>query len=123
MTASKAWWKAAIVAARKAGTAQGRSAASWYEPGSWALALRGMEDGDPEVLDGLPLLDLSGQWADGATEGFVLSAIAHEMADLGYGLDEDLLDPEERDELIDAFRDAHDMEVQTECERRARANT
>ena len=29
--------------------------------------LQGLDDGDPEILDGIPAPDLSGQWADGLT--------------------------------------------------------
>jgi hypothetical protein len=61
-----------IAKAREIGAERGKSAASWVFDGNTDLAtyrrvLKGIEDCDPEVLDGLPYSDLSGEWADGYT--------------------------------------------------------
>lgn len=58
--------------ARKLGAEDGLAAAGWMFDGNttretYAAVLRGIEDGDPEILDTLPAPDLSGEWADGRT--------------------------------------------------------
>ena len=62
----------AIAYARERGAQDGHAAASWTyygnTPRDWyARTLRGIEDGDPAVLDALPAPDLSGQYADTTT--------------------------------------------------------
>ena len=62
----------AIGKAREIGREHGENAASWVTDGNtseetYAALLRGIEDGDPMVLDMLPAPDLSGEWADGYT--------------------------------------------------------
>lgn len=51
------------------GTEHGRAAASWVNVDETTAETlrRGMDDGDPAVLDTLPAPDLSGQWADALT--------------------------------------------------------
>jgi hypothetical protein len=59
-----------VAKAREIGAQHGRNAASWVEVSDGGTArriLQGIEEGDPEILDGLPSADLSGQWADGFT--------------------------------------------------------
>lgn len=58
--------------ARTLGAQDGESAASWYFDGNttsetYARVLRGIDDGDPEILGTFPGPDLSGQWADATT--------------------------------------------------------
>ena len=55
--------------ARVTGDRDGGAAASWYtiDETNAAAILRGIEDGDPAVLDTFPFPDLSGQWADTLT--------------------------------------------------------
>lgn len=62
----------AIGMARNIGRDHGRNAASWYFDGNTDRATyervgKGIDEGDPEILDDLPAPDLSGQWADGYT--------------------------------------------------------
>ena len=49
------------------GSAHGFNAATWYDASNWSAVLRGIEDGDPAILDTFPMADLSGQWADTMT--------------------------------------------------------
>lgn len=68
-------YDAAIKYAADLGSEHGRNAASWYvqdvtrdDPARVAgKLLRGIEDGDPAVLDGFSFADLSGEWADSLT--------------------------------------------------------
>lgn len=72
-------YDAAIAYATERGRAAGVDAAGWYTQdafggrvtrGNEAAArriLRGIEDGDPAVVDGFPSADLSGEWADTLT--------------------------------------------------------
>lgn len=67
------------------GQAAGKAAASWATDGNttrktYETILRGLEDGDPMVLDGFRLPDLSGEYADDPTP----STLAAE-----YGLSDD----------------------------------
>ena len=60
---------AAIAYATELGAEHGRDAASWFFDGNttdatYRAVLRGIEDGDPAMLDTIPSADLSGQWAD-----------------------------------------------------------
>ena len=99
---------------RAAGATAGRNAAEWWcqntfggrAPGDVAPTaqhvLDGIADGDPAVLDALPSLDLSGQWADGLTEADVLSDV---------DLDPDDLEPEAVSFVLDQYRDAFDGAV------------
>jgi hypothetical protein len=68
----------AITYATDRGARDGRNAAEWYVQGTLAervrdprltaaIILRGVEDGDPAVLDTFPYADLSGEWADTLT--------------------------------------------------------
>jgi len=58
--------------ARNDGRRAGKAAASWAFDGNtsdetYARVLRGIDDGDPEVLDSLREPNLSGEWADDPT--------------------------------------------------------
>lgn len=74
-----AYWQAWAYA-RREGRNAGRNAAEWYVMETFGGRvnpphdvenargiLRGIEDGDPAVLDTLPYPDLSGEWADTLT--------------------------------------------------------
>ena len=94
-------------AARRMGENDGAAAASWYFNGNtaasvYAAVLSGIESGDPLVLDTLPWLDLSGEWADGPSERTIVASI---RADADGGATDD------DDALIDAYRDAFDSAV------------
>ena len=105
--------------AERAGRAAGKAAASWYFDGNtteatYAAVARGIADCDPQIMDGLPCLDLSGQWADGLTDADVLG-------DCGYAGADGMLErtPEHASQIIDWYRDAYDMEVIAVIEREA----
>lgn len=95
--------------AREIGTDHGRTAASWVFDGNtdretYETFRRGMEDGDPEILDRIPAADLSGQWAEGYT-------VADLMADCCGGNTDD------PDEIIAAYEDAFTAAATAEVER------
>jgi len=96
------------VVARRMGESDGAAAASWYFDGNtaehvYADVLGGIESGDPLVLDTLPWLDLSGEWADGPDERAILA---------GIRADADVAGPQgDDDALIDAYRGAFDSAV------------
>lgn len=87
--------------AEKIGRANGRSAATWVFDGNtsretYAAVLKGLEEGDPAVYDAYR------EYADDYSE-----------SDLAFnlGLDSiDDLDPDERDEITDAYLQAADDE-------------
>jgi len=104
-----------LAAAEAIGREHGTNAAAWWEQdaiggrmtGDAAAVARsildGMADGDPAVLDGFPVADLSGEWADGYT-------VRQLIADVGEDPDDD--DPDAyfdaADALADAYRDGFD---------------
>lgn len=57
------WWLQDTVGGRARGGTDWRSSAE----ANARTILRGIDDGDPAVLDTLPASDLSGQWADSLT--------------------------------------------------------
>lgn len=76
--------------AEKAGAEAGRAAGSWIIDGNTTeaaarLLLKGIEDGDPEVMDALPSSPLSGEWADAPSPSDILERVGmspdHEGAD------------------------------------------
>lgn len=115
----QATYEGLIADARKAGEEHGRAAASWYFDGNtpdetYAAVLRGIEDGDPAVLDTFPSSPLSGEWAGEPTPDSVLEAIGAPADD---GSDEtDTL----RDELLRAYEDGFYEASADEIERVAR---
>jgi len=75
-----------IAKATEAGAEHGRSAASWFFDGNtdretYAAVLRGLEDGDPAVLDTFPSSPLSGEWADSPTPASVLEDLGVDECD------------------------------------------
>ena len=97
-------------AARREGARAGKNAAEWAMQGEridYARILSGLDSGDPAVLDSLPCLDLSGQWADGPTEAGILNDVV-----VGGPCDDD-----SRDDVVNAYRDAYDGAVVAEVER------
>ena len=116
-TTADARWERHLSAARSAGSEDGTAAGTWFFDGStpertYRVALRGIEDLDPMVLDCLPFLDLSGQWADGPTTHGVLSRFLDDPGSF---------EAEEQDDLIEEYRQAYDDAVLLEVERSARA--
>jgi hypothetical protein len=118
-------FEAYLAAAKTAGASAGRNAAAWWQQDAIGgrtsdradtranaqRTLDGIDDGDPEIIDGLPLCDLSGQWADGLSETDI-------MADLDWPID-DAGEPDQDgwDKTIEAFRDAYDEAMIAEVER------
>lgn len=134
VSTNDAAYDAALAYARERGTDDGQNAAGWYVQETFgghayasaddaegaALILRGIEDGDPAVLDTFPFADLSGEWADTLTGPQLVSEAVSEV-DLG----ED--DARKADRLNDWFTDVCDAyenafsdAVSAEIERAAR---
>jgi hypothetical protein len=111
-------WQHVLDAMREAGAQAGADAADWWAQdtlggrargdvtGRARTILAGIDDGDPQILDALPALDLSSQWADAPTEAKLYTDAVPSGAP-----EWDALDAEHRDEAIDAFRDGFDGAV------------
>ena len=72
------------------GKSAGKAMASWVfdgntDPANYARILKGIQDGDPVVLDNLTTPNLSGEWADDPTPQTLAD-------DLGIETDDDRLD-------------------------------
>ena len=112
--------------AAKLGAVHGKNAAAWWEQDAIGgrntrpdselrttarAVIQGIDDGDLAVLDGLPSVNLSGEWSGDMTP----SRLAEEL-----GLDPDSLTPEESDEICTAYEnaaaDAVSMEVYRLCQ-------
>ncbi len=105
--------------ARRQGVEHGKAAASWYFDGNtpdetYRAVLRGIEEGDPAVLDTFPAAPLSGEWADGPTPSSVLEDLAGTSAWDGVFSDEDA------EEYVQAYEDGFDEASRDEIERVAR---
>lgn len=103
----------AIREAKKDGADAGRAAASWIFDGnsseeSYRRILKGIEDGDPEIMDQFRVPNLSGEWADDPTP----QSLAED-----YGIEgrDDVLD-----EICSAWEDAASTAFYAEIERIAR---
>ena len=108
-------WKAGAI---RKGLEDGDGAAGWWiqengggrdtRPAKDLVAmaeriLAGLDDGDPEILDGIPAADLSGQWADGLTPRGLLDWI---------GADPDSTRAAEAEsDLCDAYESAFERAV------------
>ena len=104
--------------ARRMGKQAACNAASWVFDGNttddtYRTVLKGIEDGDPAVLDAYNVPNLSGEWADGETPST--------LADY-FGLDEDN-DPDgfRLDAVCAAWEEGADT-FWTEVEKLARAH-
>lgn len=100
--------------AEQEGYDHGVTAGSWLLDGNSTSEaarrlLRGIEDGDPMVLDALPSSPLSGEWADSLTPADVLA---------WYELDED---DDAAGDVLRAFEDGFSRGVQDEAVRSATA--
>ncbi len=105
--------------ARKMGEEHGLNAASWYFNGNtstetYAAVLRGMDDGDPEIMDSLPSSPLSGEWADSPTPQTVLSELA------GTSAWDSVLPDWQAEVLLDEYETGFYEASQAEIERVAR---
>ncbi len=122
--AHDATWRHVLDALRRAGEHAGRNTADWWAQdtvggratGDTAATARavlaGIDDGDPAVLDALPVCEVSGPCADTHTEASPCASLYAEAAPAeapGWGD----LDGPRRDEATEAYRDgfvtaAHD---------------
>ena len=123
--------KEAIQYATQLGKEEGTNAAAWWQQdaiGGRATGdtkataqrvLDGLDEGDPEIIDGLPRPDLSGQWAD-TMSGPDLIRRALDEAGLEEDEIDDAYDGEYDGEICDAYENAFsqavDDEVQRVCE-------
>lgn len=122
--------------ARREGEKAGKRAGASFFDGNtddatYARVLAGIDDGDPEILDALPMLDLSGQWADGDTDRDVLDLIGVVYEEDGDDVEGDevktnddgdeVVGVEGQNDLIADFRDAYDSAVVAEIKRIARS--
>jgi hypothetical protein len=94
-------YNAARAAAEADGRESGKAAGTWAVDGntpadSARAFLRGLEDGDPAVLDALPDSPLAGQWGDDPTSAEIL-------AGFGFGFLADWKDPSTADEILDLW--------------------
>jgi hypothetical protein len=97
-----------LEAARKLGNEHGEGAASWYFDSNtscetYERVLKGLEDGDPAVLDTLPTNPLSGKYADDLTPRSLLMQL---------GEDEDTVSAETQDAICTEYELAFDSAVQ-----------
>lgn len=104
-----------IAKATELGAEHGKNAASWYFDGntsieSYRRVLKGIDDGDPEILDTFPTDNLSGEWADGYDTRDL-------ERDLGLNSFSDVL---LIDECATAYMNAFSQAVTDEIERVAR---
>ncbi len=100
--------------AEREGYDHGVTAGSWLLDGNSSedaarRLLRGIEDGDPEILDALPCSPLSTEWADSLTPADVLG---------WYDLDSE---HDAADDVLRAFEDGFSRGVEVEAVRSATA--
>jgi len=109
-------------AVRKVGEEHGAARGSWVVDGNTTKAtaerlVKGLDDGDPEVIDSLPELRI-GEWADDPSENDIVSEAVY----AGHiDIAQNELAPEEVDELIGDYMDGWYSGMQAEVERSARA--
>lgn len=118
----------AIAYATERGRADGLAAASWYEvpTGSGinlARLIKGIDDGDPAILDTFPTADLSGEWADSLTGPALVEAAIVNADDWTMTRDEwtaywSVLEP--FNDICDAYEIAFSDAAAAEIERVAR---
>lgn len=112
--------------AHKLGRRHGINAGSWYferdTAPDYKAVLKGIEDGDPEVLDSLPGTPLSGEFADSMTPQKLLERIGvdfwvgHEQERPG-GLNQNESEFEAHlcDLYEDGFREGVEFEITNTC--------
>jgi hypothetical protein len=100
-----------------------KNAASWVfdgntEDATYRRVLKGIEDGDPEIMDALPCVDWSGQWADGPNWNDELRAAILEVLENDEELTEEALKDDDYDDIFNEIAVEHaNGAVQTEVER------
>lgn len=106
-------WASKLEEARAMGADHGKSAASWYFDGNttaetYTAVLKGIEDGDPAILDTFPSAPLSGEWAGEPTPRSVLDELGIDDNEPGA------------DDLLEAYEQGFYGMVWDEIERMAR---
>ncbi len=91
-----------LARAERMGAEYGRRAASWFFDGNtttetYAAILRGLDEGDPAVMDLLPSSPLSGEWADDPSPTSLLVEL--------FGEGWDAVDMDDEDEICRAYED------------------
>lgn len=103
----------AVKEAENLGKRHGENAAQWVIQDSWGgrvasikqseenarAFLKGIEEGDPMIMDSYSPPNLSGEWADSMTESALLKAVFD-------GFDADIIDtlePEEIDDIAQSY--------------------
>lgn len=111
-----------LAEAAQLGREAGKNAAAWWQQDAIGgrvtrgerecaeRTLKGMEDGDPMVIDSLPYPNLSGEWAGDPTPQSLMEELDCE----------DSTTPEEQSELCCAWEDASGAAVAGEIERLCR---
>ncbi len=101
-----------VNAAMELGLEAGRAAATWFgQPDTdWAAVRSMLDDGDPELFDGVNLPNLSGEWADGQTPRTLCEDL---------DLDPDALDEWDIGTLCSAWEEAVSDGYWQEVERQA----
>ena len=108
-----------LEAADKLGSEHGKNAGTWVTDGNTSVEtyrnlLKGIEDGDPLVIDALPGDPLSGEYADGLTPTSLLG-------ELGVlGIQEGDESAALTDDLCQAYEDAWQLAMQDEVVRACR---
>lgn len=112
--------KEALARAGRIGADEGRSAAGWYwdrtdpQREDFLKVLKGIRDGDPEVLDTFMSGSLSGEWADDRTPKTLFDEIGiTDRQAMLYG--DELCDEYER-----AFNQVYSDSIEIECEEQLR---
>jgi hypothetical protein len=108
---TKAYIEKVIKEAEKLGKAHGENAAQWVAQDSWGgrvassrqseenarAFLKGIEEGDPMIMDSYTSPNLSGEWADSMTPRNLIEEVTE---------GEISLEPEEESAICDAYEQA-----------------
>lgn len=109
-------FETAAYAASDLGAEHGKAAASWFFDGNttaetYAAVLRGLDEGDPAIMDQLPHSPLSGEYADSMTPAKLLREL---------GWNEESVSAAQQDDLCLLYEQAFGEASQHEIERVAR---
>lgn len=95
------------------GRVHGEKTASWFFDGNtsqetYERVHKGLQDGDPVIMDSLPSSPLSGEWADQMTPRRLLMEL---------GWNEESVSAEQQDEICETYEQSFNDAVQREVER------
>lgn len=137
-TGTDTQYDAALDYARKRGAEDGENAAGWYVQDAFVRMplgntdaaahnarriLKGIEDGDPAMLDTFPYADLSGEWANSLTGP---QLVEDALVTAGFSADGDIEAPSDIagdwfTDICDAYEQAFSDAAQDAIENAARA--